>query len=199
MLSKTSRSFTNLSGGKRQFLTMYVYEHFKLDMCTYGGKACDKTVIDVFWKEGCRVPEVLASEIAALIGKGIISKDHEATRNAIFEASLGIYGIPKGTGLDDIKKLLRPFKDEFYAERKVGASGSSHPVFLHFYEKTRAKDAQDFLRGAAHHFGEVELISHRKEIGTNPLSPADEASAQIEPKKKRQDREFDHDGFEIIR
>jgi hypothetical protein len=100
---------------------MYVYEHFKLDMCTYGGKAGGgKSVTDVFWKEGCRVPAILSSEIAALVAKGVVSADHEATRNAIFEATLAIYGIPKGSGLDDIKKLLRSFKDEFYAERKAG-------------------------------------------------------------------------------
>lgn len=86
---------------------MYVFEHFKLDMCTYGGKAgAGKSVTDVFWKEGCRVPDILASEVAALISRGLVSADHEAARNAIFEASLIVSGIPKGSGLDDIKKQL---------------------------------------------------------------------------------------------
>jgi len=56
---------------------MYVYEHFKLDSCTYGGKiGGGKAVTDVFWKEGCRVPEILASEVIALIEKGLMSSNH---------------------------------------------------------------------------------------------------------------------------
>lgn len=84
--SRCSRSFPNLTSGKRAFLTMYVYEHFKLDMCTYGGRTAaeGRSVTDVCWKEGCRVPEILASEVIALINKGIITSDHEATRNSIF-------------------------------------------------------------------------------------------------------------------
>jgi len=66
-----------LTSGKRAFLTMYVYEHFKLDSCTYGGKiGGGKAVTDVFWKEGCRVPEILASEVIALIEKGLMSSNH---------------------------------------------------------------------------------------------------------------------------
>lgn len=52
---------------------MYVYEHFKLDMCTYGGKGAGASVTDVYWKEGCRVPEIMASEVVTLIEKGIMS------------------------------------------------------------------------------------------------------------------------------
>jgi hypothetical protein len=52
---------------------MYVYEHFKLDMCSYKGMAADKAVTDVFWKEGCKVPEILVSEVIDLIEKGALS------------------------------------------------------------------------------------------------------------------------------
>ena len=63
VLKKSSRSFVNLSGEKRNFVIQYVYEHFKLDMCTYGGKGGSNSVTDVYWKEGCRVPEIMASEV----------------------------------------------------------------------------------------------------------------------------------------
>lgn len=92
-------------------------------MCTYGGKGANaKKVTDVFWKEGCRVPEILASEVIALIDKGLMSSNHETTRNSIFEASIVISGIPKGSGLDDVKKLLRGYVNEYYPERKGVAS-----------------------------------------------------------------------------
>lgn len=118
VLHKSSRSFLNLTSSKRAFLTRYVYEHFKLDMCTYGSKLAGKSssnttngkaVTDVFWKEGCRVPEILVSEVIKLIEKGFMSSNHEATRNKIFEASLVITGVPKGSGLDEIKRLLNAF------------------------------------------------------------------------------------------
>jgi hypothetical protein len=198
VLQKTTRSFTNLSSGKRAFLTMYVFEHFKLDMCTYGGKAgAGKSVTDVFWKEGCRVPDILASEVAALISRGLVSADHEATRNALFEASLVVFGIPKGSGLDEIKKLLQPFKSEYYAERK-GPASHGHPAYLHFYKKQRAKEAIDFLRGAAHHYGGVELVSHRKEVGTNSDCPTDLAQPEA-PKEERTANEVDADGFLVVK
>ncbi len=52
-------------------MTTLVYEHFKLDMCTF--KGTNGSVTDVFWKEGCRVPEILASEVIGLIEKGFMS------------------------------------------------------------------------------------------------------------------------------
>jgi len=64
VLQRSSRSFINLTSAKRNLLTLYVFEHFKLDMCTYGGKVGEgKTVTDVFWKEGCRVPEILGTDV----------------------------------------------------------------------------------------------------------------------------------------
>jgi len=49
-------------------------------MCTYGGKN-SKTVTDVFYKEGCKVPDLLISEVIALIEKGIMSANNEDNRN----------------------------------------------------------------------------------------------------------------------
>lgn len=69
VFKKTSRSFNNLTGEKRNFVMQYVYEHFKLDMCTYGGKSGNNSiaVTDVYWKEGCRVPDMLATEVLQLM------------------------------------------------------------------------------------------------------------------------------------
>ena len=38
VFEKAPRSFIGLGPGKKSFLTTLVFEHFKLEMCTYGGK-----------------------------------------------------------------------------------------------------------------------------------------------------------------
>ncbi len=80
VLEKTTRSFSGLSATKKSFLSTLVFEHFKLDMCTYGGRNA-KTVTDVFWSEGCKVPDVLVSEVMKLIERGIISANNDDTRD----------------------------------------------------------------------------------------------------------------------
>ena len=75
---KTSKSFLNLNQGKRGFITRYVYEHFKLEMCNYGNKGpSGRQVTDVLWKKGCKVPDILVSDVISLIEKGIMSSDHD--------------------------------------------------------------------------------------------------------------------------
>jgi thermostable 8-oxoguanine DNA glycosylase len=108
-------------------------------MCTYGGRN-SKTVTDVFWKEGAKVPDILVSEVIALIEKGIISANNDDTRNMIFESTLRVYNVPKSTTIDDLKKQLANFKNEMYVER-----GKQGELLLHFYKKMRAKDAHTFL------------------------------------------------------
>jgi hypothetical protein len=51
-------------------------------MCTF--KGATGSVTDVFWKEGCRIPEILASEVIGLIEKGFMSQSNEEHRNMIF-------------------------------------------------------------------------------------------------------------------
>ena len=80
VLNKSTRSFSGLGSAKKAFLSTLVFEHFKLDMCTYGGKN-SKTVTDVFFKEGCRVPELMVSEVMALIDKGIMSSNNDDNRS----------------------------------------------------------------------------------------------------------------------
>jgi hypothetical protein len=80
VLDKTTRSFPGLSSGKKAFLQTLVFEHFKLDMCTYGGKN-QKTVTDVFYKEGCKIPELMVSEVIQLIEKGIMSANNDDNRS----------------------------------------------------------------------------------------------------------------------
>lgn len=113
MLEKGVRSFSGLGSHKKAFLTTLVFEHFKLDMCTYGGKN-QKTVTDVFWKEGCKVPELMVSEVIQLIEKGIMSANNDDNRSQIFEATLFITNVPRGTTIDDFKKFMVNFKNEMY-------------------------------------------------------------------------------------
>jgi hypothetical protein len=195
VLKKSSRSFVNLSGERRNFLMMYVYEHFKLDMCTYGGKAGSNSVTDVYWKEGCRVPEIMAAEVVVLIKKGIMSSNLEENRNLVFEATINIYDIPKGSTVQDVKSHLKTFQNEFYTERRNNP-GQARSAQLHFYTLARAKDAHSFLRNSAHQFNTNELIVHKKEVGVNGgLTPAEEEK----PKKSRSNATFDDDGFEIVK
>lgn len=97
---------------------MYAFEHFKLDMCTYGGKGGSTSVTDVFWKNGCRVPDIMCSEVVNLISKGIMPNDLDANKTLVFEATIHISNIPKGSNVDDIKAHLSAFQNEFYTERR---------------------------------------------------------------------------------
>lgn len=110
-------------------------------MCTYGNKNA-KTVTDVFWKEGCKVPELLVSEVMTLIEKGIMSANNDDNRSQIFEATLYIFNVQKGTTLDDLKKFLMNFKNEMYTQK--GKQQGSY--YVHFYKKMRAKDALIFIK-----------------------------------------------------
>mmetsp|Transcript_42742 Transcript_42742/g.65671 ORF Transcript_42742/g.65671 Transcript_42742/m.65671 type:complete len:130 (+) Transcript_42742:3343-3732(+) len=129
---------------------MYVYEHFKLEMCTYGGKGGSTSVTDVTFKDGCRVPEILATEVVDLIEKGIITGDLDENRKLMFEASLFVSSLPKGSTVDDLKKLLRHFANEFYAEPRGGTMGQPRSAALHFYNGARARDAFSFMKSNPH-------------------------------------------------
>ena len=196
VLKKTSRSFVNLAGEKRNFVMMYVYEHFKLDMCTYGGKGGSKSVTDVYWKEGCRVPEIMCSEVVVLISKGIMPQTLEENRNLVFEATINVFDIPKGSSVQDIKTHLNSFKNEFYTERKSN-NGMQRSAQLHFYSVQRAKDAFTFLRNSAHQFNNNEMVVHKKEIGTNSSLVTEEEDGD-KPKRSRA-AVFDDEGFEVVK
>ncbi len=113
VLEKSTRSFSGITSAKRSFLSTLVFENFKLDMCTYGGRNA-KTVTDVFWSENCKVPDVLVSEVIRLIERGIMSVNNDDTRDQIFEATLYITNVTKGTSIDDLKKFLMNFRNEMY-------------------------------------------------------------------------------------
>lgn len=127
VLNKSTRSWSYCFGEKRTFLNLLVFEHFNLEMCAYGGAGQKKT-IDVFWKEGSKVPEIMCSEIAALINRGMTEVRAEASLKTIFEASLIISNVPINTTLDTMKKFLTNFRNEMYTERK-----SKTQFHVHFY------------------------------------------------------------------
>lgn len=122
-------------------------------MCTYGGKNT-KTITDVYWKENCKVPDILVSELMVLIEQGIMSANHEDNKSLIFEATLHIYNTQKGTTINDLKKFLINFKNEMYAEK----GKQSGQFYLHFYKKMRAKDAYTFIVNTPSQFTGVEFI-----------------------------------------
>lgn len=110
----------------------------------------------------------------------------------IFEATLKLTNIPKGSTIDDVKKFLTNFRNEMYAER----GKQQGEFYLHFYKKMRAKDAQTFMANTPSQFTGFELISHKKEIGTNQDAPT-QPSGELKRKKKEQ-RVVDNDGFMVI-
>ena len=141
---------------------MYVYEHFKLDMCTYGGKGGSTSVTDVYWKNGCRVPDIMCSEVVNLISKGIMPNNLQTNISSVFEASIYISNIPKGSGVDDIKKHLAAFQNEFYTERRGTSGPGARTALLHFYSLVRAKDAYAYLKSSPHQFSIGDLMTHKK-------------------------------------
>lgn len=179
---------------------MYIYEHFKLEMCTYGKKGAATQVTDVTWKEGCRVPDILATEVVDLIERGIITGEMHENRKLLFEATLVISNIPKGSTIDDIKKLLRNFENEFYAEKR-GSLKNHRNVQLHFYNMVRARDALTFIRNTQHQFNEVEMVTHKKQIGTNSDTlpcDQDKNSEDSDFEEKKTAPEVDEDGFAVV-
>ena len=119
---------------------MLVHEHFKLDMCIYG-QLGQKRVTDVFWKEGCKVPEIMCSEVAGMIAKGIEEVKRESNLSSIFEASILISNVVRGNSIETLKKFLVNFKNEIYTEK--GDTGNSYKV--HFYNWQRAKEAHSYI------------------------------------------------------
>lgn len=192
VLEKTVRSFTGLTSGKKQFLQTLVFEHFKLDMCSYGARN-SKTVTDVFWREGCKIPDVLVSEVMKLIERGIMSANNEDTRDQIFEATLYITHVTKGTSIDDLKKFLVNFRNEMYSQK----GKQQGQFYLHFYKKARARDALTYIKNTPNQFTNVELITHKKEVGVNADSTPLQAQAQAA--KKKREKVVDDEGFETIK
>lgn len=188
VLDKSVRSFTGLTSAKKSFLSTLVFEHFKLDMCTYGGKN-SKTVTDIFWKEGSQIPSILVSEVMNLITRGLISANNDDTRNQVFEATLYIFGVTKGTSIDDLKKFLSSYRNEMYTQK----GKQQGQFYIHFYKKMRAKDAYTYIKNTPNQFTNVELIMHKKEIGINPDEPIKEASGLL--KRKKKETIIDEDGF----
>jgi RNA recognition motif-containing protein len=97
-----------------------------------------------------------------------MSANNEDNRNMIFEATLNIYNVPKGNTMDDLKNFLRNFKNEMYVEK----GKSFGQFYVHFYKKMRAKDAFTYIRNTPNAFTSVEMISHKKEIGTLVVDPS---------------------------
>lgn len=71
----------------------------------------------MFWREGCKVPDMMSSEIADLINKGIEEVRHESDKTTIFEASIYISNVASGYNIDNLKKFLGNFKNEMYTEK----------------------------------------------------------------------------------
>lgn len=193
--NKGSKSFTNLGGARRNFIGTYVYEHFHLDMCTF--KGTDATVTDVFWKEGARVPSILASEVIALVERGIVGAADEQL-SKIFEASILVPHIPKGSTVNDLKALLASYANEFYAEATGEAARANRACQLHFYKLQRAKDAYKELKEGIHAFGGADLVTYRREIGTSD-GPVGFGTLGEQPKRKRAAGEEDEDGFTVVK
>jgi len=69
--------------------------------------------------------------------------------------------------------------------------------FVHFYRKMRAKDALTFIKNTPNQFTSVDLILHKKEIGTNSDTPLQE---QAQKKKASKEQEqVDEDGFQMVK
>jgi len=191
----STKTYSGLSAQRRQFLGLLVYEHFDLDMCTYGAQG-QKRVTDVFWREGAKVPEVLCSDIAVAISKGIEEVRRESSMSSIFEASVFISNVPNGSNIDTLKKFLAGFKNEMYTEK--GSSLSSFKV--HFYSRQRAKDALSYLQNTPNQFSNATLVHHKKEVGVRQDEEAKDFGMEESKWRgpKRGPVEEDDDGFTTV-
>lgn len=172
---------------------MLAYETFHLDMCVYGQQGQRRTT-DVFWKEGARIPEVQISEIVDLIEKGVDAAKQEVDKSAIFEATLNVYNVQKGSTVHDLKNFLEGFKNEFYTE--LGKPmGTFH---CHFYSKVRAKDAINFIKNSPNQFTNCDLVLHKKEIGTS-LTPLGEEESKADYVHKKRKVVEDDDGWSTFK
>lgn len=194
--NKGTKSFTNLGGAKRNIIGTYVYEHFHLDMCTF--KGTEATVTDVFYKDGARIPSILATEIIGLVERGIVGAADEQL-SKIFEASIICPHIPKGSTVNDLKGLLQSYANEFYAEARGEAAKANRSAQLHFYKLQRAKDAYKELKDGVHPFGGVDFVSYRKEIGTSGMPIGLGGFGDQAHGGRRAAAEEDEDGFTIVR
>ena len=172
---------------------MLVHEHFKLDMCVYG-QLGQKRVTDVFWKDGCKVPEIMCSEIAEMIGKGIEEVKDESRMSSIFEASIMINNVVRGNTIDSLKKFLANFRNEIYTEKGINSANFK----VHFYSLQRAKEALSFLQYTPSAFSNATLVSHKKEIGTKGALIADEVGGAAGYRPRRRNMSEDSDGFSKV-
>ena len=150
----------------------------------------------MFWREGAKVPEVLCSDIAVAISKGIEEVRRESSMSSIFEASVFIGNVPKGSNIDTLKKFLAGFKNEMYTEK--GSSLSSFKV--HFYSRQRAKDALSYIQNTPNQFSNATLVHHKKEVGVRQDEEAKDSGME-ESKwrgRKRAPVEEDDDGFTTV-
>jgi len=133
------------------------------------------------------MPDVTVSEVILLIQKGILSSESSEHRKFMFEATLHIYDINKGNSLEDLKKLLSAYKDEYYVEK----GKTLGQLYLHFYSLQRAKDCVTFLRYTPNAFSNVEMIQHTKDEEESKEEGKNAAAKEGEKKegtKKRSKR-----------
>jgi hypothetical protein len=188
VLNKSSKSYASLPAAKRQYLSLLVYEHFLLDMCSYGHQGQKRTT-DVYWREGCKIPQIHCSEIADMINKGFDEVTHQSSKTTIFEASIHFSNVQSGYNIDDLKKFLVNFKNEIYTEKGKAIGSFS----CHFYLKQRARDALSYIQNQPSNFSNCQLIEHKKESGT--LTIIEESKEQKKKHKKTVEAE---DGFTTI-
>lgn len=164
-------------------------------MCTYGGKN-SKTVTDVFWKEGSKVPDVLVSEVMSLIERGIMSANNDDNRNQVFEATLHISNVARGASIDDLKKFLSNFRNEMYTQK----GKQTGQYYVHFYKKMRAKDALSYIKNTPNSFTNVEMVMHQKEVGINASTPQQILAASEAAKRNpKREKVVDKEGFQMIK
>jgi len=141
------------------------------------------------------LPEIMCSEVAELIDKGIMDVKKESDKSSIFEASLNISNVQKGSDIGTLKNFLISFKNEMYTERGTTV-GCFH---VHFYTRQRAKEAMSFIQNTPNQFSNCECVFHKKDIGTlgDIVSSEVEAQQNTFVKKKKQ-VEVDDDGFMTV-
>ncbi len=106
-------SLPEMQGEKKLWICKLVKDHYYLKFTSYGNSM--KRVIDVYYTEDSRIPELLLSEYVRLISKGILSSSSKERKNP-FMASMYIYNVSREHSLDELKELIPDFKHMYYPE-----------------------------------------------------------------------------------
>lgn len=188
-------SMPEMQGEKKLWICKLVKDHYYLKYTSYGNSL--KRVIDVYYTDDSRIPEVLLSEYVRLIQKGVLSSSTKERKNP-FNASLYIYNVSREHSLDELKDLINDFKHLYYPE--YDNKSANKAFYLHFYSLECAQLCMRKLKATPNPFTSIKFIDNQKlKLMAAPaaasLDSDDDDEWETGASKKKKPQRVDEDGF----